>query len=66
MDNVAVKQGFKTEFYSFLLQNINNKDFSGINIIKDIFTKINLMYFDKRFKKLYSSYYYGKIGNISS
>ena len=59
MNKIAIKQDFKTEFYSFLLQNTNKKTQKRTNILQEILSRIELKYFNKKLKELYTSYHYG-------
>lgn len=59
MNKLALKQNFITEFYSFLLQNKNNKEAKGINWLKRMYKKIYFRYYDKEICDLYRHHCYG-------
>ena len=59
MNDIALKQNFTTEFYSFFFQNTNNKEFKKDNFITRFIKSIKFKYFDKELKELYIHHRYG-------
>ena len=59
MNSIALRQNFVTEFYSFLLQNTNNKKMYKLNILQNIIKRIKFKYFNKKIKDLYLYHHYG-------
>lgn len=59
MNNIALKQNFITEFYSFYFQNTNEKEIKKDNFITELKKKIHFKYFNKEIKELYKHRRYG-------
>ena len=59
MNNIALKQNFITEFYSFYFQNTNDKQIEKDNPFIKLKKKIHFKYFDKDIKELYKHHRYG-------
>lgn len=58
MNNLAKKQNFETQFYSFLLQGINGKEFQKTDYFKLLKQSLKFKYFNKdinKIKELYKS-----------
>ncbi len=60
MNKLAIKQNFITEFYSFLLQDINDLKKEKPNFIRDIINRLHLKYYDKEVQELYLHQLYGE------
>ncbi len=59
MNEIAIKQNFITEFYSFYFQNTNDKKIEQDNFFIKLKKKIYFKYFDKDIKELYKHHRYG-------
>ena len=59
MNEIAKKQGFISEFYSFYFQSTNNKDTKKDNIFNQIYKYIKFKYFNNKIKELYRHHLYG-------
>lgn len=59
MNEIALKQNFITEFYSFYFQNTNDKQTKKESFLSKLKKKIYFKYFDNNIKKLYKNHKYG-------
>ena len=64
MNRIALKQNFITEFYSFYLQCVNNKDVKKDSFLSRFIKRIKLRQADNsNFKELYTNHKYGDYKN---
>lgn len=64
MNEIALKQNFTTEFYSFYFQNTNENQVKADNFFVNLKKKIYFKFFNKEIKALYTHHRYGYKRNL--